>query len=150
MGKTKSKVPFPELILLAERVIIKSMNLMLVIYQRFKIYNHVYITKPNGHKGRIKINQYEFYSLLCSILLEELVKISEFGGRDLIEERCEFILPLLTVTQDGELERRAIQKNKLDVKDCLLGLHIVSHLCVSVEGRKSQTITTIDVILRLK
>ena len=68
------------------------------------------------------------------------MKISQFGGRDLVEERREFILPLLTVTQDGELERRAIQKNKLDVQDCLLGLHVVGHLCVSVEGRRSKDI----------
>ncbi len=60
------------------------------------------------------------------------MKISEFGGGDLVEKRSEFVLPLLTVTEDGELERRAIQENKLDVKDCLLCLHIVCHFCVSM------------------
>ena len=44
------------------------------------------------------------YSLLC-VGLEEMGEVLQSCGGDLIQQTGELVLPLLTVTQDGELER---------------------------------------------
>ena len=60
----------------------------------------------------------------------------ELVGCNLVEEVSELALPLLAVTEDGKLERLAVQQHKLDVDYCLHALHIVDHLRVPVTRRK--------------
>ena len=65
-----------------------------------------------------------------SVFLEEGVELFEAGDGNLTQQRCELALPFLTVRQDGCLQGRAIQQNKLDVEDGLLRLHVVGYFSV--------------------
>ena len=73
--------------------------------------------------------------LLLSVCAQKCGQLLEFCGGNLIQQVSELVLPLLTVSQDGKLEGRAVQQDELDVEDGLLCLHIVGHLSVS-EGCK--------------
>ena len=68
---------------------------------------------------------------LDGVGLEELGEFGEARGCDLVEKTGELVLPLETVSEDGVLERAAVEKNELDAQDSLLRLHVVRHFRVS-------------------
>ena len=78
---------------------------------------------------------------VCPPLLavpEEGVHVTELLGGHLQEEAVEPLLPLGAVCQDGPLDRRAVQQNKLLVHQCVLLLDIVGYLRVPEEGGEGE------------
>lgn len=75
--------------------------------------------------------------ILLRVLLQVGVQLQKPPGRHLLEQGREFVLPLVAVLHQRELEVRAVQEHKLDVQDRLLLLHIISHLCVAERAHTS-------------
>lgn len=65
------------------------------------------------------------------------MEVLEPAGGDGTEQGGKLVLPLCAVAQNGVLQGRAIQQNKLDVQNGFLGLHIVGHLIVSKDIKKA-------------
>ena len=75
--------------------------------------------------------------ILLGVLLQVGMQLQEPPGRHLLEQGRELVLPLVAVLHQRELEVRTVQEHKLDVQDCLLLLHIISHLCVAERAHTS-------------
>ena len=71
-------------------------------------------------------------------VLEEGVHVTELLGGHLQEEAMEPLLPLGAVCQDGPLDGRAVQQNKLLVDQRVLLLDIVGYLRVPEEGGEGE------------
>ena len=89
-----------------------------------------------GVKGRVIVSYNQLWCVCPPLLavLEEGVHVRELLGGHLQEEAVEPLLPLGAVCQDGPLDGRAVQQNKLLVDQRVLLLDVVGYLRVPEEG----------------
>ena len=71
------------------------------------------------------------------------MQICQSVRRHLFKHTRESVLPFITVTKEGELQRRAIEQYKTQSDDCFLFLHVVSNLSVSMNQSKAVKILTL-------
>lgn len=69
---------------------------------------------PFAHADKVVVDAFQF---CCSHLQQEV---------------GEFLLPFLTVSEEGQLQWIAVQKHKLDIQYCLVHLYVVCNFCVPV------------------
>lgn len=69
-------------------------------------------------------------------LVQVAVQLSESGASHEAEQLGEFVLPLVTVLHQRELQWGAVQQNELHVQHRFLLLHVIRHLRVPVQKKK--------------